>query len=214
MAEHDVLQRAASNGSSTTPERGAKLIWSPFSWIMNTAKVRVWLVLFILTIVVSIALTIVDQPLKTKLTPHGIASFEFVASKVDQVLELWSEEARQNAFLSLGLDYLYMFLYTFSLSLACHLSAEKDREFKGGGRKPGDFLCWLILFALPLDAKENYALIQVLNLREEQMWALVAKWCATLKFSIILPVLGYVLGWALFRFIAWLRRRFTSEDIS
>ena len=56
----------------------------------------------------------------------------------------------------------------------------------------GVILAWAQLGAALLDAVENYALIQVLFGSRQELWPVVARWCAIPKFLIVAAGLVYV----------------------
>lgn len=168
---------------------------NPYSWIVDSAKAPVFGVLFLFTVILSIALARIDRSLKTKEAPYGIFSFEMAGRRIHKIVASWSETARQHAFLSLGLDYLYLCIYPVTLSLACHLADAAGRGLWSSWTGMGLYLSWLVLAAIPLDALENYALLRVLNASANAAWPLAAKWCAIAKFGLILLGLVYSLPW-------------------
>ena len=163
-----------------------------YSWIADSAKVPVLLVLIIFSIILMVALGSIDRPLRNDLAPKGIISFELAGSRAKKIVNSWSQAARQNAFLSLGLDYLYLSVYPLALSLACQLAAATVR---GLWLSIGGLISWLVLAAMPLDAFEDYALIKVLKVPESERWPEVAKWCAIPKFGLVFLGLIYLLLW-------------------
>ena len=179
---------------------------SPFSWINEQAKVWVFIALLLFTLALTVGLSIQGRRLRTPAAPQGIISFELAGTRAaaDRIGDSWSPpqgDVRGDAFLSLGVDYLYLFLYPLTISLACHLSARTDARFAGRTWIVGAILSWVVLAATPLDATENYALIKVLK---------SAKWCAILKFGLIFIGTGYVTAWILLELI----RKLTRQEMS
>ena len=116
------------------------------------------------------------------------------------IVESWGPAGRIIAGLSLGLDYLFLFLYGSFLSLACVRLAGRFSE------KNTLLSCWWVFFAWAaigaalFDALENYALIRILLGTQLELWPTVAFWCAFLKFVLIALSLGYlVLGYPVLR---------------
>lgn len=172
---------------------------SPFSWINEQAKVRVFVVLLLFTAALSVAGFCINRSLNEKTTsPYGgIVCFELAGSRerADKIVACWSDATRKDAFLGLGFDYLYLLVYPLTISLACHLTARRDQRFARRTWIVGAILSWLVLAAAPLDATENFALIKVLKSSSGDFWPALASWCAIPKFALILIGAGYVIVW-------------------
>ncbi len=166
---------------------------TPYPWIIDSAKVPILIVLVTFSIILTIALARIGRPLATEAAPLGIISFELAGSQspAKKILDSWSEVAKHDAFLSLGLDYLYLCVYPFTISLACHLVATLGTGSWPIGDMWGNSLSWLVLAVIPLDGLENYALIRVLRLSEGKVWPIVARWCAIPKFGLVILGLAY-----------------------
>ena len=96
---------------------------SPFSWINEQAKVRVFIVLLLFTLALTVVLSIQGRRLRTPAAPQGIISFELAGTRAaaDGIVDSWSppqRDVRGDALLSLGVDYLYLLLYPLTISLA------------------------------------------------------------------------------------------------
>jgi hypothetical protein len=94
--------------------------------------------------------------------------------------------------LSLGLDYLYLVAYASAIALGCVMVA---RRLSGRGEflpLVGVVLAWAQFGAALLDCVENYALIRVLLGSQQELWPVVARWCAIPKFLIVALGLVYV----------------------
>ena len=146
------------------------------------------------TIVVMKVLTMFGAPLKTESAPLGIVSFEFAGtiSQAHEMLESWGQTGQLSAALSLGLDYLFLVLYSVCIALACALVASNltyDHRMLSG---IGVILSWTQFGAGGLDALENVALIRLLFGSEQPLWPALAWWCALPKFVIVLVGLGYI----------------------
>ena len=178
----------------------------PFEWISESEqKVAFW-TLFTVTVVVIGFMQIVSAPLITDAAPQGIVSFEFAGdlSTAEKIIDSWGQEERIYAGLSLGLDYLFLVLYSCTIALGCMLAARSmlTELF----RKMGAALAWTQFVAALLDCVENFALIKLLLGSVEEVWAGLAFWCAGPKFFIVGAGLGYVVIGA----IVFLIRRFKS----
>jgi hypothetical protein len=168
---------------------------TPYPWIIDSAKVPILIALVTFSIILTIALSLIGRSLTTEAAPLGIISFELAGSPAQaiKILASWSEVVKRDAFLSLGLDYLYLCVYPLAISLACHLVAASGTGSWRIGDMGGDYLSWLVLAAIPLDGLENYALIRVLKSPERKVWPVVARWCAIPKFGIVILGLVYTL---------------------
>jgi hypothetical protein len=166
-------------------------------------------VLTILLLVLSRVLAGLGKPLITTDAPRGILSFEFARStdEVARILDSWSPAARDQAILSLGIDYLYLFIYPAWFSLACVLLSRRLSERPA---RLGRALAWIVLSATALDAAENYALIQLMAPGPSDVWPPVSSTCASLKFILILAAGSYVLAagsWLIWRRLRELVRK-------
>jgi hypothetical protein len=150
---------------------------------------RVFLVLFLLT---SVALGLIDAGLRNEATPYGIVSFEFCGftSTCGEALDRWGARGQGLAMLSLGLDYLYLFLYPgliliSLMRVAPHLPGSLSR---GTMRVAG--VCPFISLA---DAIENYGLVQVILMGPGTFYGVAAGVFATIKFLLLIFTLGWLL---------------------
>jgi hypothetical protein len=188
---------------------------NPYSWINDSAKVPVLVVLIASTIILSVALSSIGRSLKNEIAPQGIISFELAgsASRANQIVNSWPDAVRQDAFLSLGLDYLFLCIYPFAISLACHLAAAKDKESGLRRGRLGAALSWLVITAMPLDGIENYSLIRVLNSSVNELWPELAKWCAIAKFGLVIIGTGYIIVWLVLQVARRMMRKVATKAV-
>jgi hypothetical protein len=164
----------------------------PFQWIAEPAQKYVLPVLIVLALVVMVCLYVMGIPLQTRAAPQGIISFEFAGSlaNAECMIESWGKDGPMYAGLNLGLDYLYLVLYSCALGLGCAVVA---RSFSNRCRfiaVPGIILSWALILAAFLDAAENLALIQVLLGADTELWPWLAFFCAVPKF--IFVTVGFI----------------------
>ena len=110
--------------------------------------------------------------LTTDAAPEGIVSFELARTQAQSaaILASWDEYARGAALLLQGVDFLYLILYPAWFALA---AAALAGSLGGGLGHIGKLVAAAVLFAIPLDAVENYALnMQLLHGADEGMAAL------------------------------------------
>ncbi|KAF0242696.1 MAG: hypothetical protein FD167_3844 [bacterium] len=168
---------------------------TPYCWIKESAKRYVLLALVLIDMVLIAIFSYLDQSLRNQTTPQGIISFQLASSetKTKAIVDSWNAASRDTALFSLGLDYLFLFIYPLTLSLMCHLVASRIWQGQSFVSKLGSLLAWLVLLAGLLDAIENYSLLQILKFSDYIFWPILAKYCATAKFGLIGLAMLYVI---------------------
>jgi hypothetical protein len=144
---------------------------------------------FVLLLIATLALTFVfrfigpDKP--------TIVDFELAGSvpNAQAIIDAWSETDRIRAGFSLGIDYLYMPVYSTTIALACVLAASvlKSKAW----RSIGVLLAWGLWAAAIFDAIENVALFTELLGNNVAPYPQIAQMCAMIKFGLILAGLLY-----------------------
>ncbi len=167
----------------------------PFQWLSDASQHRALLPLIVLTLILSGVMTWLDTPLRTAEAPFGIGSFELAKTlaRSQRVIASWDPPARIYAGLSLGIDYLYLVLYSASISLACVRLARALPRQGSYLAATGVALAWAQPVAAGLDAVENYGLIRILLGSQKVVWPLLAWACAIPKFALVAAGLLYVL---------------------
>lgn len=167
----------------------------PFLWLSDTSQRRALPLLIILALIGSGVMTWLDSPLRTPAAPFGIGSFELAKTLAQSqiVLTSWDPSARIYAGISLGIDYLYLVLYSASIALACVRLARALHRRSARLAAMGIALAWAQLVAAGLDVVENYALIRLLLGSREAAWPLLAWACALPKFTLVAAGLLYML---------------------
>lgn len=140
-------------------------------------------------------MNVTNRPLITDISPSGILSFEFAGNLTgaQRMVETWGSSGRIRAGLSLGLDYLFLVVCSCSIAMGCVLVI---RSFDPSSRlliASGATLAWAQVGAALLDAIENCALIRILLGTQQEMWPVVAKWCAAPKFIVVVVVYIFLL---------------------
>ncbi len=166
----------------------------PYRAFSGSARDKLLAASLISTIGLSFVLQALDQSLRTPAAPTGILSFEFAGSLLlaGNMLASWGPEARVDAALSLGIDYVYLFSYPLCLSLACARVASGVSIRFPSLAAVGVYLAWLMFVAGALDAVENLALIQLLRGSDWEAWPRVAMMCAFPKFALVATGLIYI----------------------
>lgn len=173
----------------------------PFEAVPRGQRAKVFLPLLGLTLALTAALGWVDIPLRTASSPNGIVSFEVAGdvATAGRMLAAWDERARIHAGFSLGLDFLYLVVYSTTLAFACVWAGT---VFRGRGSRLAELaapLAWAQWLAALSDASENTALLLILRGAVVEPWPAIARWCATTKFAFIIAGLFYALAGAAVR---------------
>lgn len=153
-----------------------------------------WLLLATLAAVAAIVmfgrLSPLDALLKAR-EPAGILALEFAwtGERAAEILAAW-KDLESVVRLQTWWDFVFLLCYPLALSLACAMLATA-----AGNPVPmiGTFVAWAVLAAIPLDAVENLAMLRMLDQGASDMLARLATWCAGLKFTALLAVVGYLL---------------------
>ncbi len=112
----------------------------------------------------------------------GLVQFELNA---EQVLKSWDEAAKTRAAFSIGLDFLFLVVYSTTISFACVWATKVFASHKLPLASVGIILAWGQWLAALLDLVENIALVRILFGYEMDFSPQIAKWCAIFKFSLI-----------------------------
>ena len=133
---------------------------------------RMWWGLLALNAGIFFTLNLIDNQLKTAITPQGILSFEFCGftQTCSQAVAEWGESGKLYTAFSLGVDYLFLMAYPALL-------------FVWGRLRSTGYTPYLVWIAGISDAIENYFLLHVLLGATEQ--GMLAGIFATIKFSLL-----------------------------
>ncbi|HEX7973273.1 MAG TPA: hypothetical protein VF498_02610 [Anaerolineales bacterium] len=154
---------------------------------------RVFWPLLAATLALMVLLNWEGGPLVTSPAPYGIVSFE-LAGSVDRsqaILDSWDANAQLHAAFSLGVDYLFMVLYSAAIGLACIWSADRLHRLGWPLASLGAWLAWGLWLAALFDAVENVALLSNLFNGVIYPWPIIAYICALFKFGLILLGMVY-----------------------
>jgi hypothetical protein len=160
----------------------------------------VFFTLLAMTALISAALLLTGEPLRTIPAPAGILSYEFAGTtaKAAEIFNSWDEKAKSAAGFNLGLDYLFLLAYSTTLALGI-LWVAAGLNHKARALAAVSILAWGQWFAAVLDALENAALLTMLLNAPADPWPAVAFICASLKFLLIGLGLLYTITAALSR---------------
>lgn len=149
--------------------------------------------MLLLTLGMMFVLNWLAVPLETEAAPYGIISYELAgsASRSAKIIASWDDTARQLAAFSLGLDFLFLVVYSTTIGLACVWAAGVLQSLGWRLAIVGIPLAWGTWLAAALDALENVGLTIILFGGSAQFWAPIARWAALAKFAVIFAGLTY-----------------------
>ena len=158
----------------------------PLNAIPSNKRARVFIPLLIATLLITFAFRFIGPAQPT------IVDFELAGSvsNAQNIINAWNETDRIRAGFSLGIDYLYMPVYSTTIALACVMAAGvlKSKAW----RSIGALLAWGLWAAAIFDAIENVALFTELLGNNIAPYPQIAQVCATIKFALIILGLLYV----------------------
>lgn len=162
------------------------------------------------------------------IAPRGMVSLVRAGdeAKAKQIIAFWDRwVGRQFAIDSVKLDFIFAFIYSTTLALACVIAADRfssigDNTSREGGESAqehaarhgnlwkrlgnlGIILAWMQWGVALLNLLENYLLLKMLKESPTNLLAKAAWLCGDLKFSLVLlgivyASLGAVIYWTLF----------------
>jgi hypothetical protein len=188
----------------------------PLEGLRRSFLDRMILPLVGMSLLMLLILNLVGLPLVTPSAPYGIISFELARneSQANAVLASWDQIAQLRASFSLGLDFLFIPIYTGALTLTCLWAARFRRERRRFPSwlvvvgLPGVLLAWTQLAAGLLDTAENIALVNMLLAGVDSPWPQIASICAFSKFSLLAAGIIYSLvAWVAYSIAVLFNRR-------
>lgn len=164
-------------------------------------------VMFLLTLAMMVIMNLIGAPLINETAPLGIISYEFAGDvpTAQAIIDSWHPDAQMSASLSLGLDYLFLVVYSSAIALGCLWSGELLRQINWPLGGIAVLLAWLLWFAAIADAIENYALIRMLFDSVVSPLPEVAMISAGIKFGLIFAGLVYFM----YGLVSWITTRLT-----
>ena len=154
----------------------------------------------IFTFLTIVGLQIIGGHLITTSSPMGIVSFEFSTDlqNAQQIVNSWGEKGKIYAGLDLGLDYLFIFLYTTTLISACYLIISKISSSNNIIYSLSRLMIAGTVIAALLDCLENFALIMLLTGQGTNNLAALAAYCAAPKFILVGIVIVFIIATTIF----------------
>ena len=143
-----------------------------------------WLWYILWLSVVPLAVVLYFIPLEP-----GILAFQFDPINT---LSLWDSIEKTWAAFSLGLDFLFLVIYSTLLSLGCVCAASSFQ--KGTWNTLGIILAWGQWMAAFFDALENISLVAILFGSQSNFIPLISRFSAFIKFVLIFLGLIYIIS--------------------
>lgn len=125
-------------------------------------------------------------------TPPNIIQFEFAntVEKAQSIMDEWGTSGVAAARLSIYLDFVFLILYSWSISLGCKVVIASMPTI--GWKKAGEYLSTTIWFAGSCDLIENFAMLFTLsNMNEFSVSA--AYYFAMFKFAVVIVCLLFII---------------------
>jgi hypothetical protein len=165
-------------------------------WLPDSVKKPVFIVLLIISLVLTTWSFLLNKPLTTGAAPSGIISLEFAYNldTAQKIIDSWTSTGKISAGISLGMDYLFLAVYVLAIGLGCALAAHVFYQKINLLCAAGIILSWSQIGAGFLDCIENVALIQLLLGSRLGILPVIAFFCAWPKFIITGVGILYVLA--------------------
>lgn len=125
-------------------------------------------------------------------TPTNIVEFEFsrTITKATKIFMDWGANGMEKAKTSIQLDFVFLFLYSWAISLGCKVAAFSSGISKIS--KTGLLLSRLVWIAGACDIVENISLLMVMQQMNSFLLEL-AFWTAGIKFTIVIGALFFII---------------------
>jgi hypothetical protein len=166
---------------------------NPYHWIPDNYRWMVFWGLVLITVGFAYGINRQGKPLSTDKLPNGILEIELPWSveRASEVVALWEGKdllpvARKQVYY----DFLFLVLYPLALSFACAWLAGSV-PVKWG--MLGVLVSWGVLFAAPLDAIENIAILSMLGGSQAAPVPQIATIAAAIKFTLVFGAFGFLI---------------------
>jgi predicted acylesterase/phospholipase RssA len=174
--------------------RSPGAILEPYAWIPERARTATLLASMLGSALMMLCVGMARPP-------GGYVGLEWavVTGNYQEIIERWTAGERHLAVLGLGLDYVLLLLYPLALSFLCSIAARGAHGWPSL-RRWGPIMATLVLLAAPLDAIENYGLLQLISRQAGHFsWHLLTRICIIGKFALLIAAAVYLLAalWSL-----------------
>lgn len=141
----------------------------------------------------------------SKPTARDLVDLEFAGTvrRADELLTPWDAGIRRRGIIRVRLDFIYLAAYVPAIALSCLWARDVFRLRAMRVAVMGTPLAWLQMIAGLADSVENVALLRMMQGPVTHPWPVLARWCASVKFSLVLAGLAYMAAGGLARL--WIR---------
>jgi hypothetical protein len=171
----------------------------PLTAIPASRRPSIFWLLLGLTLVLLLSFNWLGRPLQSEAAPMGIVSLQFAGSSASAqaILDQWDDRAKIYAGFSLGLDFLFIFVYPTTIALACLWVAGLSRA-PGWLRATAVSLAWGQLVAAGLDVVETAASFYLVAEGVISPLPELIYWTAVPKFALVVAGIAVGLSGLLF----------------
>ncbi len=164
----------------------------PLDFIPSASRKPLFFTALALTLILFAIFRVLDVPLRTPAASNGIVSFELAGTPAaaQSMIDSWDARARLFAAFGLGIDYLFMPIYSLALTLGILLAAGRHQ---GGFKTIGAVAGWGAFVAAAFDALENLGLTASLLNGVSVPWPQISAFSATIKFTLLVMGLVYAI---------------------
>ena len=164
-----------------------------FSIVSYKVRKQVLSILIAVVIGLLYVFMISGKPLNTSVASFGIISFELAGSVVraQSIIASWGNEGLVRASFGLGLDFLFIPVYVFTLGLGSAISQDVLRVRKWPFAKAGILVSYCVVAAGFFDIIENISLTRIIFTSANSPWPQLAACCAIIKFLLIFLAIMY-----------------------
>ncbi len=180
----------------------------PLGRLSSETRSRTFWVFLAATLIWTVVLALFDGPIRTDAAPIGMVSFELARTpeSAAAMLDSWNHEAQLHLALNLGLDFVYMILYSTTIAIGClwitDIPVAKARGPMASIGQVGTTMAWLALLAAVADVFENLSLFKVLVSGPVAPWPAVAFTLALVKFLFLAVTILFLIGMGIYRLTA------------
>lgn len=160
----------------------------PLTFIHKWNRKPVFFALLAWTLVLFAIFQLLNATLITSVAPYGIVSqqFAWTTEKAQAILNSWTGRPSLFATFSLGLDFLFIPSYVFTVGLGALLAAGRHRNMAIWLRQLGIWATYSVFAAATFDILENILQAQqLLNGVITTPVTILTGVCATLKFAFL-----------------------------
>ena len=174
-------------------QNSTRTFQSPFHKLSRSSERKLTIVLGFSMVILMAVMRYFDAQIQHVANTQGIISFELAkdVSKSEAILNSWDTLSKTSAGMSMGVDFLFLIVYSLFISILIHKINE--RLWKHSPIYTlGVLLIWAVFLAAFFDIIENIALIKLLLGDLKQLWSSIAYYFAISKFTLLILGVLYI----------------------